>query len=178
MVHDESIDAYMSVSPLNSKITADAVASTALARGEPRFLPYRRVGSDRARHPAVRRSEEIPGALSVHRRRVPATRSRRSRGVNHLLIARSSLSETAVGTFVRQLFAVRPSLAKGTAGGRGESRSRTPTRTRRCRAQSWSGRLYRRHRSGPFSISTATTSGPASCCCRGSDPAPHGCAII
>ncbi|TDN23507.1 ABC transporter substrate-binding protein, partial [Lactobacillus crispatus] len=33
MAHDESIDAYMSVGPLNSKVTSDAVASTALARG-------------------------------------------------------------------------------------------------------------------------------------------------
>src|SRR5439155_26403276 len=39
MARDQSIDAFMTVGPLNSKITADAIAATATARGEPKFLP-------------------------------------------------------------------------------------------------------------------------------------------
>ncbi len=110
MVHDESIDAYMSVSPLNSKITADAVASTALARGEPRFLPIDVSEAIAQRHPLYE-SEEIPGSAFSSSPARPGDKIE-TVSVNHLLIARSSLSETAVGTFVRQLFAVRPSLAK------------------------------------------------------------------
>src|SRR6185437_7154831 len=39
MAHDRSLDAFMAVGPLNSKITAEAIAETARERGEPRFLP-------------------------------------------------------------------------------------------------------------------------------------------
>src|SRR4051812_2763362 len=39
MARDPSIDAFMAVGPLKSKITVDAIAATATARGEPKFLP-------------------------------------------------------------------------------------------------------------------------------------------
>src|SRR5262249_28657652 len=39
MAKDQSIDAFMAVGPLKSKITVDAIAATATARGEPKFLP-------------------------------------------------------------------------------------------------------------------------------------------
>src|SRR4029077_5700256 len=39
LAHDPAIDAFMAVGPLNSKITADAIAATAKERGEPKFLP-------------------------------------------------------------------------------------------------------------------------------------------
>src|SRR3981189_3273251 len=39
LARDPSLDAFMSVGPMNSKITADALAATARARGEPKFLP-------------------------------------------------------------------------------------------------------------------------------------------
>src|SRR5437667_1594460 len=39
MARDSTIDAYMAVGPLDSKITKDAIAATAASRGEPKFLP-------------------------------------------------------------------------------------------------------------------------------------------
>src|SRR4029453_14761625 len=39
LARDPAIDAYMEVGPLDSKITAEAIAATATARGEPKFLP-------------------------------------------------------------------------------------------------------------------------------------------
>src|SRR5207244_8261066 len=39
MARDPSVDAFMAVGPLKSKITVDAIAATATARGEPKFLP-------------------------------------------------------------------------------------------------------------------------------------------
>src|SRR6478609_9501682 len=38
MARDQTIDAFMAVGPLKSKITVDAIALTAAARGEPKFL--------------------------------------------------------------------------------------------------------------------------------------------
>ena len=38
MAKDQSVDAFMAVGPLKSKITVDAIAATAAARGEPKFL--------------------------------------------------------------------------------------------------------------------------------------------
>lgn len=46
LARDPSLDAFMAVGPLDSKITADAVAATARARGEPKFRD-RRIGSHR-----------------------------------------------------------------------------------------------------------------------------------
>src|SRR5713226_10037846 len=39
MARDPSIEAFMAVGPLDSKITTDAIAATAAAKGEPKFLP-------------------------------------------------------------------------------------------------------------------------------------------
>ena len=39
MTKDPTIDAFMTVGPLDSKITSEAIAATARARGEPVFLP-------------------------------------------------------------------------------------------------------------------------------------------
>ncbi|MGA2057313.1 MAG: ABC transporter substrate-binding protein, partial [Bradyrhizobium sp.] len=39
MVKDPSIDAFMTVGPLDSKITSEAITTTARLRGEPAFLP-------------------------------------------------------------------------------------------------------------------------------------------
>src|SRR5215213_370769 len=39
MAKDQTLDAYMTVGPLNSKITVDAINATVAARGEPKFLP-------------------------------------------------------------------------------------------------------------------------------------------
>ena len=38
LARDPTLDAFMAVGPLDSKITSDAIAATARARGEPKFL--------------------------------------------------------------------------------------------------------------------------------------------
>ena len=110
MVRDPSIDAFMTVGPLDSKITSDAIAATARARGEPKFLPIDVSEAIAQRHPRYE-SEEIPGSsFSSSPARPDDTIE--TVGVNHLIVALKSLSETAVTAFTRQLFAVRPSLAR------------------------------------------------------------------
>ncbi len=110
MVHDPNIDAFMTVGPLDSKITSDAITSTARARSEPTFLPIDVSETIAQRHPLYE-SEEIPGSsLSSSPARPDDTVE--TIGINHLIVAPKSLSDSTVGTFTQQLFAARPLLAR------------------------------------------------------------------
>ena len=110
MVRDASIDAFMTVGPLDSKITADAIVATARARGEPTFIPIDVSESIAKKHPLYE-SEEIPGSSFTASPARPDD-TVETIAVNHLIVAPLSLSETAVGSFIRQLFAARPTLAR------------------------------------------------------------------
>ena len=114
MARDPTIAAFMAVGPLNSKITTDAIAATSRDRGEPKFLPIDVSEAIAQKHPLYE-SEEIPGSTFSSSPARPDDKIE-TVGVNHLIVARRSLSETTVGAFTRQLFAVRQSLAKGNAG--------------------------------------------------------------
>src|SRR5258708_6380029 len=114
MTRDPTIDAFMAVGPLDSKITSDAIATTARLRGEPKFLPIDVSEAIAQRHPLYE-SEEIPGSSFSSSPARPDDKIE-TVGVNHLIVAPHSLSETSVGTFTRQLFAVRQSLAKEVHG--------------------------------------------------------------
>ncbi len=62
MARDQSIDAFMAVGPLKSKITVDAIAATATARGEPKFLPVDVADAIAKKNP-IYESEEIPASI-------------------------------------------------------------------------------------------------------------------
>jgi TRAP transporter TAXI family solute receptor len=114
MVHDPTIDAFMTVGPLDSKITAEAIISTARVRGEPTFLPIEVSETIAQKHPLYE-SEEIPGSsFSSSPARPDDTVE--TVAVNHLIVAPKSLAETAVTAFTRQLFAARPSLIREMPG--------------------------------------------------------------
>ncbi len=100
----------MAVGPLGSKITTDAIAATAAARGEPKFLPIEVSEAIAKKHPLYE-SEEIAGSIFSSSPARPEDKVE-TVSVNHLIIAPKSLSDTTVGTFVRQLFAVRQQLAR------------------------------------------------------------------
>lgn len=110
MARDPSIDAFMAVGPLDSKITTEAIAATAKARGEPKFLPIDVSEAIAQKHPLYE-AEEIAGSTFGSSPARPEDKVD-TVSVNHLIIAPKSLSETAVGAFVRQLFTVRQSLAR------------------------------------------------------------------
>jgi TRAP transporter TAXI family solute receptor len=110
MARDPAIDAFMAVGPLDSKITIEAIAATAKARGEPKFLPIEVSEALAKKHPLYE-AEEIPGSAFSPLPPRPEDKVD-TVSVNHLIVAPKSLSETAVGGFVRQLFTVRTSLAK------------------------------------------------------------------
>ena len=110
MARDPSLDAFMAVGPLKSKITVDAIAATATARGEPKFLPID-VADTIAKKNPIYESEEIPGSIFSSSPARPEDKVD-TVSVNHLIIAPKSLSETAVAAFARQLFTNRQQLAK------------------------------------------------------------------
>jgi TRAP-type uncharacterized transport system substrate-binding protein len=114
LTRDPTIDAFMAVGPLDSKITSDAIAATARARGEPKFLAIDASEAIALRHPRYE-SEEIPPSIFNSKPAWPDDKVE-TVSVNHLIVARSALSETTVAAFVRQLFAVRQSLAKQVPG--------------------------------------------------------------
>ena len=110
MARDPTLDAFMAVGPLDSKITAEAIAATAAARGEPKFLPIEVSEAIANKYPLYE-SEEIAGSTFSASPARPEDKVE-TVSVNHLIIAPKSLSDTTVGTFVRQLFAVRQQLAR------------------------------------------------------------------
>jgi TRAP transporter TAXI family solute receptor len=110
MVKDASIDAFMTVGPLDSKITADAIITTARLRGEPAFLPIDVSEAIAHKHPLYE-AEEIPGSSFTSSPARPDD-TVDTVGVNHLIVAPKSLSDTSVGAFTRALFNVRPTLAR------------------------------------------------------------------
>jgi TRAP transporter TAXI family solute receptor len=114
LTRDPAIDAFMAVGPLDSKITIEAIAATAKARGEPKFLPIDVSEAIAQKHPLYE-SEEIPGSTFNSSPARPEDKIE-TVSVNHLIVARKSVPDTAVGGFVRQLFAVRQVLAKEIPG--------------------------------------------------------------
>ncbi len=114
MARDQTLDAFMAVGPLDSKITADAIAATATARGEPKFLPVDVSEAIAKKHPLYE-AEEIPGSIFASSPARPEDKID-TVSVNHLIVAPKSLSDTAVGAFARQLFTVRHELARELPG--------------------------------------------------------------
>jgi len=110
MVRDPSIDAFMTVGPLDSKITTDAITTTARLRGEPAFIPIDVSETIAHKHPLYD-SEEIPGSSFTSAPARPED-TVDTVSVNHLIVAPKSLSESTAGAFTRALFQVRPALAR------------------------------------------------------------------
>ena len=78
------------------------------------FLPIDVSEAIAQRHPLYE-SEEIPGSSFSSSPARPEDKVE-TVSVNHLIVARKSLSETTVGTLARQLFAARQSLAREVPG--------------------------------------------------------------
>ncbi|MDU3130273.1 MAG: TRAP transporter substrate-binding protein, partial [Bradyrhizobium sp.] len=109
-----ALDAFMAVGPLDSKITSDAVASTARARGEPKFLAIDASQAIAIRHPRYE-SEEIPPSIFNANPAWPDDKVE-TVSVNHLILARKALSETIVAAFYRQQLALRQAIARQVPG--------------------------------------------------------------
>lgn len=114
MARDPTLDAFMAVGPLDSKITADAIAATARARGEPKFLPIEASEAIALKDPRYE-SEEIPPSVFSAKPALPDDKVE-TVSVSHLIVARKTLSETTAAAFFRQLFALRQAIARQVPG--------------------------------------------------------------
>ena len=114
LARDPTIDAFMAVGPLDSKITSDAIAATARTRGEPKFLPIEASEAIALKHRRYE-SEEIPPSVFNGNPAWPGDKVE-TVGVNHLIMAPKALSETTVAAFFRELFATRQTIARQAPG--------------------------------------------------------------
>ena len=114
LAQDPTLDAYLAVGPLDSKITAEAIAATARSRGAPKFLPVDASEAIALRHTRYE-AEEIPGSVFNANPAWPEDKVD-TISVNHLILARKELSEVRAATFFRQLFSVRDTITQRVAG--------------------------------------------------------------
>lgn len=107
-LRNQKLDAWLAVGPLNSRITAEAIAATSRAGVEPMFLSID-ASEAIAQKVAAYDSGEIPaGTFSAAPVRPDDTVTTITFG--HHFVARKSLSDTTVAAFARQLFGVRQSI--------------------------------------------------------------------
>ncbi|MFK4650638.1 TRAP transporter TAXI family solute receptor [Bradyrhizobium japonicum] len=114
LAQDATVDAYLAVGPLDSRITAAAIAATSRSRGAPKFLPVETSEAIALKH-ARYEAEEIPGSVFNAKPAWPEDKVD-TISVNHLILARKELSEAKAAAFYRELFAVRDSIAQRVAG--------------------------------------------------------------
>jgi TRAP transporter TAXI family solute receptor len=114
MARDPSLDAFMAVGPLDSKITSDAIAATVRARGEPKFVAIDASEAIALKYPQYD-SDEIPPSVFGANPPLPDDKVE-TVSVDHLIVTRKALSETTAAAFYKQLFALRQAIARQVPG--------------------------------------------------------------
>ena len=114
LAQDATLDAYLAVGPLDSKITVDAISATSRSRGAPKFLAVETSEAIALKH-ARYEAEAIPGGVFNAKPAWPEDKVD-TISVNHLILARKGLSEAKAAAFYRQLFAVRDTITQRVTG--------------------------------------------------------------
>jgi NMT1-like family len=101
-------DAYLAAGPVNSKITADAIAASTHDGGTPTFLAIDSAEAIAQNHPMYESSEIPAGAFGGS----PGRPDEEVKTISfaHHIVARKALSESTVAAFTRQVFAIRQSV--------------------------------------------------------------------
>lgn len=107
-IHNEKADAYLAAGPVNSKITAEAIAASSKDGGDPTFLAIDSAEAIAQNHPAYESTEIPAGAFGGSPARPDD--DVKTISFSHHIVARKGLSETTVATLTRQLFAARQQL--------------------------------------------------------------------
>ena len=107
-IRNQKADAYLAAGPVNSKITADAIAASMREGGVPTFLAIDSAEAIAQNHPVYEASEIPAGVFGG----APARPEEEVKTISfaHHIVARKGLSESTVATFTRQLFAIRQTL--------------------------------------------------------------------
>jgi TRAP transporter TAXI family solute receptor len=107
-IRNQRADAYLAAGPVNSKITADAIAASTRDGGTPKFLPIDLADAIAQNHPAYEASE-IPAGTFGGAPDKPEEEVK-TISFSHHIVARKGVSESTIAAFTRQLFAIRQSL--------------------------------------------------------------------
>jgi TRAP transporter TAXI family solute receptor len=109
-IRNQKADAYLAAGPVNSKITADAIAASTRDGGTPTFLAIDSAEAIAQNHPMYEASEIPAGAFGGSP--VRPDDDVKTISFSHHIVARKGLSESTVAAFTRQLFAIRQSVMK------------------------------------------------------------------
>ena len=107
-IRAQKADVYLAAGPVNSKITADAIAASTKDGGTPTFLAIDSADAISQNHP-VYEAAEIPAGTFGGSPDRPEDEVKTISFAHHI-VARKGLSDTTVAAFTRQLFAVRQQL--------------------------------------------------------------------
>src|SRR5689334_6237606 len=104
----QKADVYLAAGPVNSKITADAIAASTKDFGAPSFLAIESADAIAQNHPVYEASEIPAGTYGGS----PARPDDEVKTISfsHHIVARKGVSETTIAAFTRQLFSVRQQL--------------------------------------------------------------------
>src|SRR5712671_6267972 len=107
-IRNQKADAYLAAGPVNSKITADAIAASTRDGGTPTFLAIDSAEAIAQNHPKYESSEIPAGAFGGSP--VRPDDDVKTISFFHYIVARKGLSESTIAAFTRQLFAIRQSV--------------------------------------------------------------------
>jgi TRAP transporter TAXI family solute receptor len=107
-IRNQKADVYLAAGPVNSKITAEAIAASTKDGGTPTFLAIDSAEAIAQNHTAYEAAEIPAGAFGGSPDRPDD--EVKTISFNHHIVARKGLSESVVAAFTRQLFAARQQL--------------------------------------------------------------------
>ena len=107
-IRSQKADVYLAAGPVNSRITAEAIAAATKDGGAPTFLAIDSAEAIAQNHPEYEAAEIPAGAFGGSPDRPDD--EVKTISFNHHIVARKGLSESTVSTFTHQLFSVRQQL--------------------------------------------------------------------
>src|SRR5882672_9928055 len=107
-IRNQKADAYLAAGPVNSKITADAIAASTRDGGTPTFLAIDAAEAIAQNHPVYEASEIPAGTFGS----APSRPEEEVKTISfsHHIVARRGVAESTIAIFTRQLFAIRQTL--------------------------------------------------------------------
>ena len=107
-IRSQKVDVYLAAGPLNSKITAEAIAASAKENGgDPTFLAIDASEAIAQNHPAYEAAEIPSGTFGSPERPDDEVKTI---SFAHHVVARKGISDVTIAAFTRQLFAIRQQL--------------------------------------------------------------------
>jgi hypothetical protein len=107
-IRNQKADAYLAAGPVNSKITADAIAASTHDGGTPTFLSIDSAEAIAQNHPEYEASDIPAGTFGGAPDRPDD--EVKTISFSHHIVARKSLAESTIAAFTRQLFAARQAV--------------------------------------------------------------------